>query len=67
MLIAGLRYPVATTLLGLTWVVGRIVYALGYTAKNKDNGSGRLAGGFFWLAQLGLFILTGMSGYKLAF
>lgn len=67
MLIAGLRYPVATAVMGAGWSVGRIVYAIGYTSKDQTNGKGRLAGSFFWLFQFGLFIMTGLSGYKLAF
>ncbi|KAJ9622768.1 hypothetical protein H2203_006419 [Taxawa tesnikishii (nom. ined.)] len=67
MLIGGIRYPVVTTLMGLGWSVSRVVYALGYTAKDKENGKGRLAGSPMWLFQFGLFIMTGVTGYKLAF
>lgn len=67
LLVAGLRYPVASAGLGAVWSLGRIVYAVGYTAKDKDNGKGRLAGAFFWLAQLGLYVMAGMVGYKIAF
>ncbi|CAJ2503466.1 Uu.00g108600.m01.CDS01 [Anthostomella pinea] len=65
MLIGGLRFPVATALAGLGWGISRIVYAVGYTDKNKTNGSGRMLGSFFWLFQLGMFVMTGMVGYDL--
>jgi glutathione S-transferase len=64
LLIGGLRYPLLSSAFGLVWSLGRVVYALGYT---KDNGKGRLAGAFFWLAQLGLFVNAGLTGYNLAF
>lgn len=65
MLIGGLRYPLLTTALSAVWQIGRVVYALGYTKADKTNGSGRLVGSFFWLAQLGLFINVGLTGYKM--
>jgi hypothetical protein len=67
LLIGGLRYPLLSSAFGLVWSLGRVVYALGYTSKTKDNGKGRLAGAFFWLAQLGLFVNAGLTGYNLAF
>ena len=67
MLIAGLNYPVATSLSALVWSLGRIVYAVGYTSKTKENGKGRMAGAFFWFAQLAIFVMAGMTGYKIAF
>ncbi|TKA61403.1 hypothetical protein B0A55_11555 [Friedmanniomyces simplex] len=65
MLIAGVQYPLTTTGLGVAWMVGRLVYAVGYTRKDKSNGEGRLAGSFFWFAQLALFGLTGWTGIKM--
>ncbi|KAI4785471.1 membrane-associated proteins in eicosanoid and glutathione metabolism, partial [Aureobasidium sp. EXF-8845] len=65
LLIGGLRYPLLSSAFGLVWSLGRVVYALGYTSKTKDNGKGRLAGAFFWLAQLGLFVNAGLTGYNL--
>ena len=65
MLITGLEYPIATSIMGVGWVVSRIVYAIGYTQKDKVDGKGRLAGMPFWLFQLGLFSLSAWSGIKL--
>jgi len=65
MLVGGLKYPLATSALSVVWMVGRIVYAVGYTAKGRNDGKGRLPGSFFWLAQLALYGLTGWVGYGL--
>jgi glutathione S-transferase len=65
MLVAGLQYPVTSSVLGVGWMVSRLVYALGYTRRDKSDGSGRLAGSTFWLFQLGLFGLVGWSGLKM--
>ncbi|KAF2150673.1 hypothetical protein K461DRAFT_180050 [Myriangium duriaei CBS 260.36] len=62
MLVAGVKYPLAATVLGLGWNLGRIVYATGYTSSPLGSGKGRMRGSFFWLAQLGLLILTGATG-----
>lgn len=67
MLIAGLRYPVASALLGAGWSVARVAYAVGYTKADRSDGKGRLIGAPMWLFQLGLFGLTAMVGYKIAF
>jgi len=65
LLISGLKFPLIAAVLGLVWNAGRVVYALGYTSREKNDGSGRLSGAFFWFAQLALYILTGTVGYQL--
>ncbi|KAK3718533.1 hypothetical protein LTR37_005037 [Vermiconidia calcicola] len=65
MLLTGLRYPIATTVMGVAWSVGRLVYALGYTKKDGSDGKGRLYGSFFWLPQFALFGLAGWCGVKM--
>ena len=65
MLIAGLEYPLITTGLGVGWLAGRMIYALGYTRKDQQDGKGRLAGSFFWLFQFGLFGLASWTGVKM--
>ncbi|KAK8202115.1 hypothetical protein M8818_005641 [Zalaria obscura] len=65
LLIAGLRYPVASSILGVGWMLGRVAYAVGYTAKDKDNGKGRLIGSHFWLCQLALFGMAATVGVKM--
>lgn len=44
LLIAGLRYPRLSAVLGVGWIIGRIIFTLGYTRPDKENGSGRVMG-----------------------
>lgn len=67
LLIAGLRYPVASSIMGAGWSLARVAYAIGYTNKDRSDGKGRLIGTPMWLFQLGLFSLAGFVGYKIAF
>lgn len=63
LLIAGLRYPEVTTTLGIGWIIGRVVFAMGYTRKDKDNGTGRMPGFALQLPmQLALWGLAGWTG-----
>ena len=66
MLVAGLTYPIAVTVMGVGWMICRVLYAVGYTRADKENGSGRAIGTPFWLFQLGLFGLTAWTGVKMA-
>ncbi|GIZ45458.1 hypothetical protein CB0940_08539 [Cercospora beticola] len=66
MLIAGVEYPMASTYLGIGWIVGRIIYAVGYTDASKEDGKGRIYG--YAISQPLAFViwgLAGWSGYKL--
>jgi len=36
--IAGLRFPMASAVLGATWVFGRLAYAIGYTSSAGPKG-----------------------------
>lgn len=65
MLVVGVQYPLWATGLGVGWIISRIVYAIGYTRKDKTGGEGRLAGSAFWLCQLGLFGLMGWMGVQM--
>ena len=65
LLIAGLRYPVAASVMGAGWIAARIAYAIGYTQENKENGKGRLIGAPFWLFQLGLYGMVAWTGVKM--
>lgn len=65
MMIAGLQYPSLTTLMGLGWIIGRILYATGYTKEDEQNGNGRFAGLWFSAVfQVGLFGLASWSGLR---
>ncbi|PGH23662.1 hypothetical protein AJ80_02268 [Polytolypa hystricis UAMH7299] len=57
MLVAGLRFPTATTLLGLGWVASRVLFMYGYVYSGKPNGAGRYIGSGFWLCQGALWAL----------
>ncbi|KAF2215229.1 hypothetical protein CERZMDRAFT_94644 [Cercospora zeae-maydis SCOH1-5] len=61
LLIAGVRYPMASTYLGIGWVVGRIIYAFGYTNASKEHGSGRVLG--YAISQPLAFVLWGLAGW----
>ncbi|KAI5812000.1 ER glutathione S transferase [Pyronema omphalodes] len=53
--IAGLKYPVATAVMGAVWNVGRIVFAKGYiNSTQEQKGAGRYKGAWYLLAELGL-------------
>ncbi len=65
MLIAGLRYPIATSVAGVIWSISRLVYAVGYTWKTGKKGQFRALGEGAWLAQFYLFGLAGWVGWKM--
>lgn len=65
MLVSGLVYPNATIVLGLGWYISRVLYLYGYVAGKEQNGQGRYLGSGFWLAQLGLIGLVGMTAWKM--
>lgn len=65
MLVAGVKYPISTAVLGLGWNLARIAYATGYTNSPLGSGKGRLRGSSFWAFQLGLVLLTGATGASL--
>lgn len=65
LLIAGLKQPVAASIMGAGWLVSRVVYAIGYTDPKRDDGKGRLYGAPFWLFQLGLFGMTAWNGIQM--
>jgi len=67
MLLAGLKYPTASAVIGGVWAVFRTMYATGYTRGDKDNGSGRLVGSGFWLCQFVVYGIVGKMGYDIAF
>ncbi|KAF2400790.1 membrane-associated proteins in eicosanoid and glutathione metabolism [Trichodelitschia bisporula] len=64
MLLAGLKYPLPVAIAGGFWNVFRVLYAVGYTRKDKTNGSGRIVGGALAsLLQLVLMGVVGKLGY----
>lgn len=66
LLISGLRWPVATAILGAVWSINRIVYAVGYSGSGEQGGKGRYYGAAWMLAHYALIIMSGISAYKIA-
>jgi glutathione S-transferase len=70
MLISGLRWPELVSAMGVVWILGRVVYAVGYTSKGEGNveGKGRWMGGGFYMAavtQVGFMVGVGKLGWDL--
>ncbi|KAL0259438.1 hypothetical protein SLS55_005174 [Diplodia seriata] len=65
MLTVGLRKPVTAAVMGGLWCVGRVLYAVGYTRPDVQNGKGRVIGIWATLIQLALQGMAGWEGYKL--
>ncbi|KAF2481368.1 hypothetical protein BDY17DRAFT_187367 [Neohortaea acidophila] len=65
LLVAGLRYPIASTALAVGWMVFRTLYAVGYTRSDKTDGKGRLIGTPASFLQLGLYGLMAWTGYTM--
>ncbi|KAF9895757.1 hypothetical protein BX616_008901, partial [Lobosporangium transversale] len=62
LLIAGLRYPVASAGLGLVWCAGRVAYSYGYTSGDPAK---RQWGAFGHIGDLGLLGLTGKIAFDM--
>ncbi|KAI1319279.1 Microsomal glutathione S-transferase 3 [Mortierella claussenii] len=62
LMVAGLRYPVASAGLGLIWCLGRVAYSYGYTSGDPAK---RQLGSFGHIGDLGLLGLTGKVAYDL--
>jgi glutathione S-transferase len=65
MLIAGLKMPVASAVLGAVWSVNRVVYAVGYT-NGSEGGRGRYYGIAWLFAHLGLMGMAGKAAWDVA-
>ena len=58
--------PVVSACLGTAWCASRVAYTIGYTRKDKTNGSGRLIGSATSsVFELALMVLSGMTGYQM--
>ena len=64
-LIAGIRYPVASSIIGGIWMICRVLYAVGYTRRDKKAGKGRAIGAGMWPAQFGLYGMAGWVGISM--
>jgi glutathione S-transferase len=68
LLISGLTYPKISAVMGSAWLVGRWVYATGYTSADEGNvnGRGRWRYGGFQVAatvQVGFICVLGKMGW----
>lgn len=55
LLLGGVQHPVLASVAGLVWIVGRVVYAMGYSTGDPER---RMRGVF---AYIGLFTLFGCT------
>lgn len=66
LLVGGLQYPKTAAALGFTWLVSRVLYAIGYTnSKPGDGGAGRRKGLWGFFPQLALQGLAGFVGFNM--
>jgi len=64
LLLAGLRFPIASALMGAGWTVSRYMYMVGYS-QGGEGGKGRYKGIYFWFFQAGLAALASYNGVAL--
>lgn len=57
----GLGYPITSSVLGMIWIIGRVVYTVGYFTGEPKN---RLKGMFHFFAFVGLFITCVVLGVR---
>lgn len=57
--------PVVSACFGTAWCVGRVAYTIGYCRRDKSDGSGRRVGTMAHFFELGLIIMSGMTGYQM--
>jgi len=57
--------PLIASGMGAAWCVFRVMYAVGYTNPDMENGKGRYHGIYFWLPELGLQGLATFTGVKM--
>ncbi|KFM26165.1 Microsomal glutathione S-transferase 3 [Auxenochlorella protothecoides] len=63
LIVAGARYPIAASVAGLVYIVGRIVFFKGYSTGKADN---RRRGAFNAFGLLALIGMVGRWGIELA-
>lgn len=61
LLLAGLRFPITSAVMGAGWAISRYIYMVGYS-QGGPGGKGRYRGIYFWLFQFGLMGLAGFNG-----
>ncbi|KAI5799134.1 hypothetical protein DFH27DRAFT_501113 [Peziza echinospora] len=67
LLLSGLKYPLTSTALGVTWIVGRGIFMIGYkNSKKGSDGKGRYKGFAAPLAQIALTLMSLYTAYEFA-
>lgn len=67
MLIGGLKYPVAMSSMGAAWIVGRVLYGIGYkNSAHNSTGQGRYKGALAAIVQIPMVGLSLWVGYQFA-
>lgn len=66
MLISGLKYPVATAVLGAAWSANRVLYAIGYTRTAETGGAGRYYGALGLIAHYAMVLMSAKTAYDFA-
>ena len=57
--------PVVSSCVGTAWCVSRVAYAVGYTRKDREDGSGRRAGLMFFVMEMALMGMGGVASYQM--
>jgi glutathione S-transferase len=65
MLVAGLKFPLASATLGALWCIARVIYALGYVREDGVEGSGRYWGIWFAWCQIALMGMAAWTGWDM--
>ena len=61
LLLAGIKFPITSAVMGAGWTVSRYLYMVGYS-RGGEGGKGRYNGIYFWLFQIGLIGLSVYNG-----
>ncbi|KAL5533961.1 hypothetical protein ACEPAG_421 [Sanghuangporus baumii] len=63
LLVTGLKYPYLGAALGTSWVLGRVLYTLGYSTGDPEK---RLRPGWIFssIGQYGLYLTSALTTYK---
>lgn len=62
LLIGGIRHPIAASVSGGVWILGRFFFSSGYLTGDPSK---RMRGVFAYIAMLGLLGMTGSTLYRL--
>lgn len=58
--------PVISACVGTVWCASRVAYAVGYTRRDRDDGSGRRPGArVFFVMEMALMGMAGVSSYQM--